>query len=457
MNTRKKYVLSTMLLVLILIILTIGYAYLSASLNINGTSKINDATWNIYWDNVKVKSGSVTADTPTIDTSKTTVTYNVTLNNPGDYYEFTVDAKNDGSIDAMIDTISSKLNGTEITTLPTYLNYSITYNSGDEILPNQLLKSNTKQTYKLRVEFNRDITTGDLPTTEQNLTFSFTVTYKQANSNGIEVRELAHINIGNTNIMTVNDLGELYGETTDFTSVEDVAWQLFYDDEDYIYLISSSTIPKSTLPPEIYTEDGDYDFGWFLNRTGNYSFTSVILSVERWLYGEQSPVFEENPLTSRYLKWVDPNRDIGDRRESPADVTAYMMDMEVWKNFAGDIDGAFAMGGPTIEMFALSYNRKHNLKLGTYEAITTTNTNEFGYYVKLGDGEWEEAVGILEGTYGDMWTSCGDGYSYWISSPSSNVDFILIYDCERAIFDVSLDYGSTGFRPIVAIPKSSIE
>ena len=62
MKSRIKYRLSTLLLVLVLLFLTLGYAFLTQSLNINGSSSINNATWNIYWDNVQVTEGSVEAD-----------------------------------------------------------------------------------------------------------------------------------------------------------------------------------------------------------------------------------------------------------------------------------------------------------------------------------------------------------------------------------------------------------
>ena len=114
------------ILILLVVCLSLGYAYINSDLNINGTAQVNHANWDVHWANVQVKSGSVSAATPTI-TNQTTVNYSVTLTNPGDYYEFTVDAVNGGAIDAMIDTISSKLNGTEITTLPEYLSYSVVY------------------------------------------------------------------------------------------------------------------------------------------------------------------------------------------------------------------------------------------------------------------------------------------------------------------------------------------
>ena len=115
------------ILIILVVSLGIGYAYINSDLNINGTAQVNSANWSVYWNNDQVESGSVKASTPTIDSNETTVSYSVTLTQPGDYYEFTVDAVNGGSIDAMIDTIDSKLNGATITTLPDYLDYTFTY------------------------------------------------------------------------------------------------------------------------------------------------------------------------------------------------------------------------------------------------------------------------------------------------------------------------------------------
>ena len=187
MTSRKKYSLSTLFLILILIGLSIVYAVLSANLTINGSSSIKNASWDIYWDNVVVSSGSVSASTPVIDTNKTTVTYDITLTNPGDFYEFTVDAKNDGTIDAMIDSISFKLNNSEITSLPSYLNYSVSYSDDSSILLKHELNAGTKETYKVRVEYKKDVTASDLPTSDQNLSLSFSVTYVQKDDTSIRV------------------------------------------------------------------------------------------------------------------------------------------------------------------------------------------------------------------------------------------------------------------------------
>ena len=183
---KKKRQFRYILLVLILLFISMGYAFLNTTLNIVGVSTINNPTWDIHFENVVVKSGSVLASTPTIDTNKTMVNFSVELSLPGDYYEFTVDAVNDGSIDGMISVISNKLNNVEITTLPNYLEYVVSYVDGVSIAQNHLLAANTSEKYKVHVGYKKDISATDIPSTEQTLNLTFSVTYVQADENAIE-------------------------------------------------------------------------------------------------------------------------------------------------------------------------------------------------------------------------------------------------------------------------------
>ena len=66
-----------------------------------------------------VSGTSVTQAAQITGTNSNTVEYAVTLTNPRDYYEFTVDAKNEGTIDGMITGISNKVyeNNVEVTIL----------------------------------------------------------------------------------------------------------------------------------------------------------------------------------------------------------------------------------------------------------------------------------------------------------------------------------------------------
>ena len=181
--------------ILVLIgILAIGYATLGANLKINGVAEVPASSWNVQFKtgSINVTNGSVPIEentnekAATID-SATQVSYQVKLPLPGDFYEFTVVVENTGSIDAMIDSISSTLGNTEITTgtLPSYLNYSVTYSDGVEIAPKHLLAANTEETYKVRLEFKKDITANDLPATAETLNLNFQVNYVQKDDTAI--------------------------------------------------------------------------------------------------------------------------------------------------------------------------------------------------------------------------------------------------------------------------------
>ena len=183
---KNKRKLNYMILIIMILVVSIGYAILSSNLNIVGSSQISAPTWDIHWENVQVKTGSVSAQTPTIDTNKTTVNYTVTFTIPGEYYEFTVDAVNAGTIDGMVSVVSNKLNGTEITTLPNYLEYKVSYEDGVDIAPNHLLASSTSEKYKVHVGYKKDINVSDIPATPQTLNFLFSVTYVQADANATE-------------------------------------------------------------------------------------------------------------------------------------------------------------------------------------------------------------------------------------------------------------------------------
>ena len=102
-NRKTLYFILSIVMIFIFT-LTVVYAALNTVLKITGNAEVVASSWDIYLDNVVVKSGSVSASKPVI-TNSSTLSFDVVLNKPGDYYEFTVDVVNDGSIDAMIDSI----------------------------------------------------------------------------------------------------------------------------------------------------------------------------------------------------------------------------------------------------------------------------------------------------------------------------------------------------------------
>ena len=156
--------------------LTIVYAALSTTLNINGNAEVSSASWDIHLANVQLNSRSATTTAPTI-TNSTTATFSTTLSKPGDFYEFTIDVVNDGSIDAMVDGVTKT--PTLTTAQAKYLNYIVEYQNGEPINNKQLVAKGSFVRLKVKLEFRKDITASDLPTTSETLNLSFTVNYVQ--------------------------------------------------------------------------------------------------------------------------------------------------------------------------------------------------------------------------------------------------------------------------------------
>ena len=66
-------------------------------------------------------------------------------------------------------------------TLPSYLNYSITYSDGTEIQPDDLLKADKKKNIIVRVEYKNNLTGEQIAeATGKTITFKLELNYKQA-------------------------------------------------------------------------------------------------------------------------------------------------------------------------------------------------------------------------------------------------------------------------------------
>ena len=187
-NNKKKTIIFVTLLIVVACLI-IGYALLSTTLNILGNTTVSGNTWNIHWANIQVTPGSTTGNTKEATlTNPTKVEFNINLNEPGDFYEFTVDAVNVGTIDGMIDVISTNVyqsNGTTPTTLPSAITYYITYDDDTPLQRYELLPAHYTDTYKVRVEYKRDIENSELIISNQTYVIKVGIDYIQADENAV--------------------------------------------------------------------------------------------------------------------------------------------------------------------------------------------------------------------------------------------------------------------------------
>ena len=190
-ENRKKTIKLTILSLILL--LGIGFAALAANLKIDGTLNVSRTSWDVHFENVSITEGSVTANPAPVsdDTTTTEMSYTINFTKPGDFFEFTVDIVNAGTIDAMVEDVSNKVyssNGTTEITLPGYLTSTVTYYESDEIIePNHLIAKNTSEKIVVRIEFRQDINASDLPSSgDTTVVFKFKGDYKQADSNAVK-------------------------------------------------------------------------------------------------------------------------------------------------------------------------------------------------------------------------------------------------------------------------------
>ena len=186
MNRKYKNIYFVIVL-LFLFGITIGYAAMNRVLNITGNSEIKHNTWDIHFDNVKVIDGSVTANKiPTVENEKLSVDFNVMLNLPGDFYEFTVDVVNSGTIYAMIDSVVKTPELTD--EQKKYINYIVEYQNGKQLTSKQLVSAGSFVRLKVRVEYRKDLVAEDLPTIAQELNLGFTLNYVQSDDTFVDVK-----------------------------------------------------------------------------------------------------------------------------------------------------------------------------------------------------------------------------------------------------------------------------
>ena len=183
---RKVLTLGLCLVVVCVFTLTIAYAALNAVLTIQGSAQVTSSNWDVHLANPKVTNGSVTTTVPTLTTGKS-LTFSTTLNMPGDFYEFTVDVVNSGSIDAMIEKVTKT---PELTTEQAkFLKYEVNYENGESIANKQAIAAGITMPIKVRVEYRNDLVASDLPTGQVQLTLGLVLDYTQSDGTGTTVKD----------------------------------------------------------------------------------------------------------------------------------------------------------------------------------------------------------------------------------------------------------------------------
>lgn len=215
---------------IVIMFIALGFAFLSTKLDISGFYGIKSMKWKIYWKNVVVNENSVVAPAPTLNTDSTKVTYQITLDEPTDFYEFTVDAVNDGTMDAIVSTVERSAydsTGTNKVDIPAYLEYKVTNVSDDtELAIGQELPRKSTKKYKVRVSIKSGLSFDELPSTNSSIRLVFSVEYSQKKNHSKE--SLAYYDGEASTEEVIPDLYEYSNMNTSNKTVSIIGFNMNY-------------------------------------------------------------------------------------------------------------------------------------------------------------------------------------------------------------------------------------
>lgn len=182
---RNTQILVIAVLSIAILTMSIGFAAFTTNLNINGNVNVAGMKWSVHFDtnasNTTVTEGSASTTKPTV--ASTTVTFEVDLDELGEFYEFTVPVVNDGDFDGALRTLT--WGGVSEDQLE-YLDIKATvngtsYSYGDTDGSDQVIAKQTGvHDVTVRVEYLEPETDADvekLPDEDQTVALTLVLTY----------------------------------------------------------------------------------------------------------------------------------------------------------------------------------------------------------------------------------------------------------------------------------------
>lgn len=199
------------LIIILVLFISIGFAYLSTNLNIGSHVTYNANNWDIYFDNIREDTYKSSSNEAQID-NKTTINFSVILDQPGSTYTLYADIVNDGTIDAMLDSwnITNTLDEDEAKAIDIVVSYS----DGTALTKNDLLRAKKRDYIKVYAVYKDTISNEELLSSDGNLEVSVTLNYIQADDDYHERifkndSFIKNLNTEGTTISTKDHDGEL--------------------------------------------------------------------------------------------------------------------------------------------------------------------------------------------------------------------------------------------------------
>ena len=130
----------------IVMIMAVSYAAFNSALDIKGTGSIT-SNWKIIISNIALESKTDGAEEVSKSFDNLSANFSFNLNAPGDSIKYAVTVSNEGTLNAVLDSIKINMNGTDI------INYTV-----EGIESGSSLNVNEDKTFYVTFKFNEDVT-----------------------------------------------------------------------------------------------------------------------------------------------------------------------------------------------------------------------------------------------------------------------------------------------------------
>ena len=242
-----------------------------------------------------------------------------------------------------------------------------------------------------------------------------------------------------------------YGDKVTYTANGVSDWKVFYKDATNVYIVASDYL----------SHGGSSNNSMIVSATG---MTKKGIYRAYWNSAPTSAdttnhIAKFSPETAETKAWSGTYSTNNNGR-----CVSTLLDTSLWEAYATGTGGESAIGSPTLNMFVASWNEKY-----PDDKIYCNKDTTKGYYVGLStepnsncidSSVMNQKEGYDDTLYYPYHVSVDSSscYGYWLASPASHDDIIMIVGCNGAIGNTGECYydGVFGFdwfslRPVVSL------
>ena len=430
---RRTKALVVVVLLIVVAGLTVAFAALSTTLNINGTAYLDAAKWGIRFENLssptKIGSATTTGTAKIEETKSAEITgINVGLSTPGDKATYTVDLVNEGTINAKIDNIEKTVLTSE---QQRYLTFKVTDKNGKEVSKGDILSAGETRNLTITIEFIKNLTKEDLPASTSTISLSYKLNFVQTDEKATTPgsSKQACTTFDKKDTYNVGDVIALCNTSTNKS-------------EDF-YVIKDNGTTVTALAKYNLLIGNTFD----TNGYPDDSSKAIPISSQEEGYGLQSSLAKGVTGT-----W---NGKYGDDEVVAFDKVAVgtipFSSSKYWENSDGSINSKYSSGN--------LFDNNSNLyaPLENYKTYLTNTLGKSSATLKIITVDDLLSLGCDRSTYictnAPSWVY---STSYWTQTKGTYSTSLSSAAFWGVITDTSYDSNYMGLRPVITIKKSEL-